>query len=225
MIGQGPSWAELLAEAKTPEQKISLQLAVLRHQADPYAEFIRLINRAIDCGLSELSRQKNLVHELSEDQLSVMLVGHLKGMSFLARHGENNGGHTDITIDGPDQMRWIGEAKKYTSYSKLFGGARQLVNRYSAGTKHQDHGAIIVYISKPNALGIMNRWRDYLRRFVPEMIIDDQEAEQIDFLCHLKHMGSGRTIHARNVAAVLYHKPTDTMGSPKKGRIVGLGVS
>ena len=57
------------------------------------------------------------------------------------------------------------------------------------------------------------------------LIIDDQEDEQIDFLCHLKHMGSGRMMHARNVAAVLYHKPTDTMGSPKKGKTVGLGAA
>lgn len=218
------SWDQLRASA-SPELQISLDLAILKLHANPYKEFIRTVDQAIDYGLIELSNNKNLFHDLTEDQLSATLIMHLKGMGFSIRHGENNGGHTDIIIDGPNKMRWLGEAKKYTSYAKLFGGARQLINRYSTGTQSQDHGSLIVYISKPNALAIMSKWRDYLIRFVPDISIDPQEDEQIDFVSHLKHLGSGRTVHVRHVAAVLYHKPTDTMSAPKLGHTVGLGTA
>jgi hypothetical protein len=218
------NWEQVLALSQSPQQKIVFALATVALAAEPYKTFVALVDRAIDLVLSDMARNKNIVHEQSEDELSVYLVGVMKGMTFNARHGENNGGHCDITIDGPNDMRWLGEAKKYTSFAKLFGGARQLINRYGTGLPNQDAGALIVYISKPDALGIMKRWRSTLVMKVKGLEAPQPGEQQLDFLTLLTHKGSGRKLTIRHVPAVLFHEPTDVLPYPKDGDPAGLGA-
>jgi hypothetical protein len=219
------TWSDLRKSAQSVEEKIVLDLAILKLSDNPYEEFVGLINRALDCALSYLAKNKNHVHDLGEDQLTVMLMASLKSMTFSARHGENVGGHCDLTIDGPNGTLWIGEAKKFTSYAKLFGGARQLIDRYTTGLEGQDCGAIIVYISKPNALGIMTKWRAFLKRCVRSLLIAEPAADQLDFYTQIEHAGSGRMLNIRHVPAVLYHAPTDILPPPKAGQFGKLGAS
>lgn len=217
------TFSDLQLAARTFPEQITLELALLRMSDEPYEKFVSLVNKSIDWILGEMAKNKNHVHDLSEDQLTVMLVISLQSLTFMATHGRNVGGSTDISIDGPNNTLWLGEAKKHTSYGKLFGGARQLIDRYSTGLAGQDHGSLIIYISKPNALRIMARWREFLRRTVSNLVIIEPANDELQFHTELPHNGSGRMLSIRHVPAVLYHEPTDVLPAPKPGDQASLG--
>lgn len=218
------TFSDLRSSARTFPEKITFELSLLRLREAPYEDFVALVDKSIGWILSEMARNRNHIHNLSEDQLTVMLVMSLKSLTFMASHGTNVGGSTDISVDGPNNTIWLGEAKKHTSYGKLFGGARQLIDRYATGLEGQDRGSLIVYISRPNALKVMNRWREFLRRVVPGLVIIEPANDEIEFYTELRHHGSGRMLRIRHVAAALHHDPTDVLPSPKAGEQATLGA-
>ncbi|MBW8302671.1 MAG: hypothetical protein K0M78_01725 [Brevundimonas sp.] len=217
------SFEDLRLAARTFPEQIALDLELVRLTDEPYEKFVALINKSIDWILGEMSKNKNHLHDLSEDQLTVLVVISLQSLSFSAYHGRNVGGSTDISIDGPNNTMWLGEAKKHTSYGKLFGGARQLIDRYNSGLPGQDRGALIIYTSKPNALRTMKRWRTFLRRAVPGLVILEPANDDLDFYTEIRHAGSGRMLKIRHVPAVLHHEPTDVLPEPKAGDVAALG--
>ena len=212
-----PSWADLLARASTTPAKICLELSVLHLQNDPYRAFVGLVARGLDFSIQCMARDKNVLQGLSEDQLTVVLLGPLKGMTFDASHDTNTGGHCDVVIDGPDEMLWLGEAKKYTSYTKLLGGFRQLMDRYATGTPQQSDGGMIIYSFEASTNEIMAQWRSYLEE-AETIQITDVPTRPLEFISTRAHVGTGQPITVRHTPVVLFHRPTDTEKPPKRTR-------
>lgn len=219
------SWRDVVIANNTPDRKISLSLSLMQIEQPSYSDFVNLIHRAIRLAIAEMTHHKNHLHTLGEDALSIVLLQRLGGMGFLISHGANNGGNTDLLIQGPDGFRWIAEAKLYTSYAKLFGGARQLVDRYSSGLPNEDRGAIIAYVTKPNASAIMAKWRAYLIRFIANLTAPAPNSENLlEFETSLFHAGAGRVLTVTHFAAPLYHSPTDPLSGPAPGKTAPIGL-
>lgn len=108
--------------------------------ADAHEERLALVERAIDWSVQELVKNRHVKQTMSEDGLSIEIVGFLKAMGFDAGHDTQYGGHCDIVVEGRDNFLWIAEAKKHGSYDWLLEGFEQLDRRYSTGMPGQDAG-------------------------------------------------------------------------------------
>lgn len=221
------SWSDIRKRARTVAQQISLDLAVLHHSPHPYVRFVQLIERAIDHAAQHMSKNKNVLSGLNEDQLTHNLITMLIGMSFDARFEQNVGGNCDITIEGPNDLLWLGEAKIYRSTGNILGGLRQLIDRYLTGLPGQDRGAALIYFKTKNALGTMRTWRDRLKAGVRGARVTGPEDYELWFRTEVPHAGSGRVLNIKHVAFVLFHEPTDTEAAPQfaKDTFIPLGLN
>jgi hypothetical protein len=222
------SLAEVFGQVRvnTPNQ-ITFEYATLRAAGGGYTEFVCLIERAFDFACQEMAKAKNILKGMNEDQLTYVILSTLRGMGFDAHHAMNVGGHCDVTIEGDNDTLWLGEAKIYSSAAKLFGGLRQLVDRYSTGLPGQDSGGMIVYVTIPNALRVMHTWRKKLLRAAPTVVSDDMPETALTFRTKITHAGSGLPLDIRHFPVILFHSPTDTLKTPnmQKGETGKLGLT
>jgi hypothetical protein len=72
----------------------------------------------------------------------------------MANRDVKYGGHTDILIKLADDFVWIAEAKLWKGCSWAFSGLKQL-GGYMSGLPGQDRGAVILYVFKPDAAGLL----------------------------------------------------------------------
>lgn len=210
LVDYGPSWDYLEGRAVSIPSKVFLDILKLPKAVDQYAEWIRIVSYAVDFAINNLVRNKNLHTNTGEDVLTTSIVDNLSAMNFDARFESNVGGNCDISIYHADGFVWLGEAKIYKHSGNVFGGYRQLVDRYSAGVPNQNKGALILYIKQPNALRIMTEWRRRLIAKLKDIACTDIENGQLEFESELPH-SSGLTIRTRHLPVVLFHKPTDTL--------------
>lgn len=200
----------------TPEH-VTLDYRVLKEQADPYAAFVRIVEQALDFAIQRLMSHKGKFNSsVSEDQLTLHLLGPLVGMGIRAEHEVDNNGHCDITIFGPMEMKWLGEAKKYSSFPKILGGYRQLVDRYASGRRNQAHGALIIYSFKDKSSTMMVNWKNYLQSSEPETNITMGDEPVSEFRSSKVHRGTEFPLFTLHVAVSMFHKPTDTDAKPKR---------
>jgi hypothetical protein len=206
---------DLYANARTTPQKISLEILTLQFHQDKYPLFVALIEKAIGWCAKEMAKNKNITGNLDEDSISTIIGGYLKSMGFFVYHDANQGGHCDLSIEYDDDLLWLAEAKKFTSYGKLYGGFQQLVDRYSSGLKGQDRGGFLIYILDRDAKSILIEWIKYLSDNFSGIKCDVDHDELSAYSTHA-HSGSGREIGVRHLPFVLLHAPTDTQKPPKR---------
>lgn len=164
----------------------------------------RVIERAVDYSCRFLQENKHLKYNLSEDQLTVDIIGQLRAMSFDADHDTQVGGHVDILVRGKNGFLWLAESKKHGAYDWLFSGLSQLRDRYSTGVAGQDTGDLIIFCTNRDALGVMNTWYEKLGESDSEIILDNAEIDELVFRSTHKHEGSGRNVRVRHKMVVLW---------------------
>jgi hypothetical protein len=215
-----PTWAELEAAANTTPKKIQLELQQIFYTASKYEKFVELIEKALNYSAGKMVAVKNIINkEQSEDQLTYMLSAPLLGMGFDISHSTNQGGHCDIVIEGDEEMLWLGEAKKYTDYSKLMGGHQQLLDRYASGLSSQLNGGIIIYMFGKKAASMMNEWRKYLEDSRDALRSEDIANQPLQFRTVEPHRATEREISVRHIAIPLFHEPTDPLPPPPRRRV------
>lgn len=213
-LAEDDSWATLWdSSSKTPD-RIRLRLSVVGKMPNPYKSFVEIIDDAVDYASIELTKNKNVVHSLGEDQLTLYLLTHLDGMGFDAAFERNVGGNCDISITGINDMLWLGEAKIYRSSGNLLGGLRQLVDRYSTGLINQDCGAVIIYVKNMNTKKIMSTWHKRLSITLKNGVVGAFNENKMTFTHTVEHAGSGRDLSVRHVPVVLFHSATEKLPNP-----------
>lgn len=219
------SWRRWRASYTSAPSSITWRLSTLILEGGRYLEFCDLIEEALRHNFQRFSQNKNIHVGQDEDEITIQLINSLKDMSFDATFERNVGGNCDISVIGPNDYLWLGEAKIYRSSGNALKGTRQLIDRYSTGLENQDRGAVIFYIKKPNALSIMQSWRNRLKAISPGSIFPQPAAQSIDFETQMKHAGSGRMLDIKHLAVVLFHSPTDVLATPPPGAAGPLGAS
>lgn len=209
---------ELLKFARTTPERIKFELIFCRS----YAEFVALVDEAIDWVGQEFARNAQFKQDRSEDELSVDLVIALKAMGFWAGHDTAVGGHCDIVIEGARAFLWLGEAKIHRDYDWLLKGYRQLTTRYSTGNPEQDAGGLVIYCFGPRIDEIMKNWNEHLVSNEQELSTDVCPKNALAFLSMQKHTRTGRQYRVRHVPISLHHKPLDNEKSKKpRGKAAG----
>ncbi|MBD8737773.1 hypothetical protein [Sphingomonas sp. CFBP 13706] len=204
-------------EDAPPSIRIALTLQMQKFHKKPYSEFVDLIHEAVYFSISRMSAAKNITAGMDEDQLTNLLLTPLATMAFDASHSKNVGGNCDIVVNGHSEYIWLAEAKKFSSYSKLLGGYRQLVNRYSTGLQNQDHGSLLIYmVSHGNAKKRMLEWEAYLTDVEAGISTKREVTRPLEFDSTQEHAGSGLPIYVRHTPVILYHVPTDTQKAPPR---------
>jgi hypothetical protein len=211
------TWKSLRDRARTIPQKLGLDLAIAHLSPDPYATFIDLVNRGILWSSTQLSKNKNIVQGMNEDQLTTLLLAPLLGAGFIGYHDANVGGHCDIYVEFDDERIWLGEAKIHSDYGTLYGGFQQLSERYSTGLAGQDRGGFIIYIFNKNAGLVMKTWLDYLAENFSGIKMEFDPNTMVGETAHA-HVGSGRSMGVVHYPVVLHHDPTDVKPPPPRKR-------
>ena len=211
----GPTLHEIKAQFDGTPVGYAIKLQELKFVNAPYADFVNVVYRLIDYSINEMVREKNILKGLNEDQLTTFFLKPLKNASLNATHETNNGGHCDIVVNGWGSMQWLGEAKIYSDYTKLWGGFEQLRNRYSTGIQDQTSGGLVIYYNGTDAVSMLSNWKDYLLEHL-EITVDSDDKRPLEFESHIKHVGSGLSIQTRHMAVVLRHEPTDIQKPPPR---------
>lgn len=175
-----------------------------------YSDFVSVVERAVHFALRKLSLNPELRQEHSEDQLTIEVVNMLSTFDLDAAHEAKVGGHCDISINGPYDFLWLGEAKKHVqAYAWLLQGFQQLDARYSTGLAGQDTGGLIVYSNYPRIDKTMASWRQHLLDHHPNISCEEVCEQTASFLSAHVHQGTGRNLSVRHFACSLYFRPTD----------------
>lgn len=216
----GPSWAQLEFAAKTTPEKVRFKLM---RGIGCYEEFSDLIETALDYSVGEMVKTKNISNPTSnikgrmdEDQLTLVLSNPLKGMGFDITHSTNVGGNCDVLITGESEMLWLGEAKIYTSYSKLMGGFQQLCDRYSTGMPNQNRGAMLIYFFGGHVSSVMQKWRTHIEESCEKLVVHDVSHNALQFRTSEPHAATEILLDVLHVPVPLMHEPTDVKPPPKR---------
>ncbi|MDF0579711.1 hypothetical protein [Bradyrhizobium yuanmingense] len=219
------SIADLFARAKgRPGAEIVLELLL----TPTYAEFSRLVNKAIDLSLVTMAENPELRKDRSEDELTIELVNLLRQLTFEASHEAKVGGHCDISVRGPNSYLWLGEAKKHNKGNPwLLQGFQQLNTRYSTGIGQHNEGALIIYLYKPNALKQMEAWKEHLQNSIDQLVASACPESALAFVSTHPHDRTGLPYTVRHVPLSLYFKPKDKKkrGAKKGAKKAGKKIS
>lgn len=205
--------AELMARAAgNTSAEIVLELLLL----PDYAEFVALINRAVDMSFQRMAENPELRKDRTEDQLTIELVTLLRQLGLDAAHEAKVGGHCDVTVRGPSGYMWLAEAKRHNqTMDWIYQGFQQLNTRYSTGLPTHDHGALILYLYRANALGQMSDWQAHLGGKQQGIVFANCPLNPLAFVSTHTHDRSGLPYHVRHIPLSLHFAPQD---KPKKAK-------
>ncbi|EEQ95770.1 Hypothetical protein OINT_1001164 [Brucella intermedia LMG 3301] len=183
---------------------ISLEMIL----AKSHEERLALVERAIDWSAQELVKNRHVKQEMTEDGLSIEIVGLLKAMGFDAGHDTQYGGHCDIVVEASGDFLWIAEAKKHKDYDWLLGGFEQLDRRYSTGLAGQDVGEMIIYCFGARADLVLAEYQTRLESARKDVVFDGAIAGGLFRRSKHTHMNTGSDFRVRHTIVPLYFKPT-----------------
>ncbi|MVS97884.1 hypothetical protein [Devosia marina] len=176
--------------------------------AKSHADQLSAVEAAVDWAGSEMTKNRHVKLDHSEDALSIDLVTSLKAMGFQASHDTQYGGHCDIVVEAKGQFLWIAECKIHSSYDWLLKGFAQLDTRYSTGLPGQDAGEMIIYSRNQRADQGMASWKERLKEARPDVEFHDGDAKLMFRTTHT-HELTGATFRVRHICVPLYFKPVD----------------
>ena len=183
---------------------ITLEMAL----AKTHEERLVLVERAIDWGIQELVKNRHVKQEMTEDGLSIEIVGFLNAMGFDAGHDTQYGGHCDIVVEARNDFLWIAEAKIHKDYDWLLGGFEQLDRRYSTGLPGQDSGEMIIYCFGQRADLVMAEYQSRLETARNDVSFDGTLSDGLLRRSTHAHINTGRAFRVRHTIVPLYFKPT-----------------
>lgn len=206
--------------ATTTPDKIRLKLM---RGITCYDEFADVIETALNYSVGEMVKDKNIINpagkhksRMDEDQMTLVLSKPLKGMGFDISHSKNVGGNCDISIEGAFEMLWLGEAKIYSSYSKIIGGFQQLCDRYSTGMPNQNRGALLIYFFEGKVKSIMEEWRKFISDARKDLSASDINGNPIQFRTNEPHGATEISLNIIHIPVPLMHEPTDALPPPRR---------
>lgn len=182
-----------------------------RTLVNTYDEFIKILYEDLDYIVELIQENSEFYEEESarnEDKITSEIRRNLVILSYDASHEEKHGGHTDLLIRKRNYV-WIGEAKIHGSYDYLWKGFLQLSTRYSTGDGNQKNGGIIIYIFNKNANSIMQKWKEYLEKILPDCETKACKARPLAFFSTHCHEKSGYPFTVRHIPVMLYFDPKD----------------
>lgn len=180
--------------------------------------FVEIVEGALSLGAKEMATAKDLTHDYGEDQLTDKLCFGLKLLGLPVTRERSTNGHCDLTVEGPFELRWIGEAKIYTSYVDLYGGFKQLCDRYATGIPGQDRGGVVIYFKGGDVVNVMKTWIDYVVENHQGMAFTNDPDEPLVYVTTHSHQATGLPYTVRHQPVTLMHNPTDTAAAPKRNR-------
>lgn len=185
--------------------------------ATSHEERLAAVEYAIDfCGY-QLTKNKHIYFNKSEDDISVTLVSMLVGMGLSATHDTQYGGHCDIVIESRDNFLWIAEAKLDKDLPWLEKGFQQLDTRYSTGLSGQDAGEMLIYCRKPNIVAIMSDWLAHMSTARPDVAFRDNDPPLLDVKrSSHTHKATGGSFRVRHKLISVYFEPQDRVSPVKK---------
>ncbi|MBL8263710.1 MAG: hypothetical protein JNM58_14930 [Xanthomonadaceae bacterium] len=123
-----------------------------------YDVFCECVEEVVVDTIYQMAKNPKECQERTEDSLSLEFVKVLRALGFGAEFDSKQGGHCDLLVNYGSKYTWIGEAKKYTGYTKLLKGYLQLTTRYSTGQPNDCRGAVLIYFFVPDTAQRMNEW-------------------------------------------------------------------
>ncbi|MBO9654441.1 MAG: hypothetical protein J7562_08950 [Agrobacterium tumefaciens] len=176
--------------------------------SDTHEERLALVERAIDWSVQEFVKNRHVKQKMTEDGLSIEIVGLLKAMGFDAGHDTQYGGHCDIVVEARDDFLWIAEAKIHKSYDWLLGGFEQLDRRYSTGLVGQNAGEMIIYCFGARADLVLAEYQKRLESARKDVVFDGAITGGLFRRSKHTHMNTGNDFRVRHTIVPLYFKPT-----------------
>lgn len=173
-----------------------------------YDEFITTLYDDIDEFIGYLEDSRRVTQQDSEDRMTNQIVSNFKTRGYYASHETQVGGHCDILVEHLD-FRWIGEAKIHSNYAYLDKGFQQLTTRYTTGKANQNHGGLLVYIKKKNALSIMNRWEKEIKSRNSGVTTYKDDCKNLSFFSKHIHETSGNEYITKHLPVLLHFDPKD----------------
>lgn len=138
---------------------LDLALLQFRPEHERHQRFVELVESALERGIQELVKFKNLYAQHDENALNSTLVYGLRSMGFTAGFDTNVGGHCDIVIEALGNLLWLGEAKIFTGVEWVAKGFHQLTSRYATSIDTHGHGGLVLYIRKGQTSKRAEAWR------------------------------------------------------------------
>jgi hypothetical protein len=185
-----------------------------RASVETYAQFIDALYDDIRDAISFISLSPQHFLKESEDATTIRLMGVLIGKGYRC-HQTNAGGNIDISVENIKlAYRWIGEAKKFESLSKLSEGYLQLATRYIPGVDENGtgYGGLIAYLRRPNAAKLMIDWQNEFKAMDVANGCSIQSCTRLPGLAfnseHM-HEGSGLPFRVWHLCVQLFHHPKD----------------
>ncbi len=178
-----------------------------RRLVKTYDDFITVLYKDIDAIVQLLQGDRHLLHDDSEDRLTVDIIHQLIHMGYNASHDAQHGGHCDILIT-KGLFRWIGEAKIHSSYPYLFQGFSQLSTRYTHGGSYNTEGALLIYLTQENARRVINKWMAHLTgKKLPSYQTSQCPKNALSFYSSHDHQVSGTAFKVRHIPVLLHFDP------------------
>lgn len=188
----------------------SIEIILEMLEVVSYPDFVRCVNKAVDLVFRRMAENPELRQERSEDELTIEVVTLLRMMDIDASHESKIGGHTDVTVRGPNDFLWLAEAKKHKQdYPWLYQGYQQLSTRYTTGMQGQDSGGLLIFAYQARIDEIMVRWREFLENQDVGIAFEACSLSELAFVTQQTHQRTGRPLTVRHVPLSLYFKPED----------------
>lgn len=182
------------------------QIRFRLYLAESASEILQLVDEALSLVIRRLVANRQYHQGLSEDQITNSVVDALNYLGFIVHHDKMVGGHCDITIEMDFGFLWLAEAKIWRGCSWAFKGFRQLLTRYSTGITGQNDNVLLLYVFRPDALTLLEKWRSALNKRL-SLGLTAEPITGLEFAtCH-KHPSSGLDVNVKHVMVPLYWKP------------------
>lgn len=204
-----------------------LQKAIRRAQAfdgNDYQKFVDVLYEDLDAILHGFQANPQSYQSNSEDVTTHIVVMNLNQIGYNASHNKQSGGNVDLTVQSSANLgahSWIGEAKIYKSIADPREGFLQLSSRYKPASGNYNHNCqgLLLYIYRPNCLGLMSDWRSELSTKLHQNCgqSDDDFKNPFAFNSEYIH-DSGLKLYVRHVGVNLHFHPTDKSARSRKSK-------
>lgn len=182
---------------------------MLRWQfATGHEDRLEILEEALAECYSRLVDGRKIDAQLGENQLSKQVAQMLSFGGIAARNEQDVNGHCDIVVEGNHGFMWLGEAKVHKSYGWLQDGFSQLSTRYGTAMIGRDHGELIIYFRRGNAIDVLEEWKKRLLGSDPKIaLVEDIERPRLFFRTSHICQNSGCDFHVRHTIVPLFHEP------------------
>ena len=200
--------------AQTPRDRIGAAIFRFRFgTAKDKHVFQNIVRDAFDLCASDMSQARDQIKNFNENQLTDRLVSNLSMLGLTAVREKSVNGHCDVTVSEYGII-YLGEAKIFTSYSKLLGGFQQLCDRYATGLPDHDAGSFIIYFKTRGVKTTMEKWSKKLSDEYQKIACNFCAANPLVLHSEHPHHITELPYYVRHLPIAVMHDPSDA--KPRK---------